>query len=494
MISDLDFVSPESCGIPSENILKFIEILEYNKINIHSFMMARGGKIFAEAYVKPFDEHFLHRLYSSSKTVVALAVGKLITEGKLHYDDRLADIFRDFIEIELDEYQKEATVLDALTMTLPYMPGSKDTKELRDTWTADCFNRTRGIRPSGAFFTYGDGANLLAVAVELITGKSFVEYLRPEFDKIGVSRDIWCAKDPEGYAWGGSAVICNLRDFAAIGEFVMNKGAVGGEQLISREYMERATSMQIDNLHKPNYSPYKTEGYGYLTWITKEGFAMRGAACQNVFCFPEKNLLFACQADTWASGVGGDAPHNDILYQAFKFLVYDCAGEALPEGESTKILAERLKCINPPSFGAAHSDFEREINGVTYILDENPMGWKYFKLDFSGDEGTLTYENARGVKKISFGCGYRMRGSFPETHYYDKQKGVPAGRGLDTLSVAEWRLDNVLLLRVNLIDTGFGSIFFHFTFVGDRVALNADRMAEFALNDYHGLCGGARLT
>ena len=44
-------------------------------------MIVVGGKIIVEGYFPPFDKDFLHRLYSSTKTYVAIAVGMLVTEG-----------------------------------------------------------------------------------------------------------------------------------------------------------------------------------------------------------------------------------------------------------------------------------------------------------------------------------------------------------------------------------------------------------------------------
>ena len=63
MIKDLVYLSPEAAGVPSSKILEFIENIEEMRINLHSFIMARNGKIFAEGYYKPIDENFLHRIY-----------------------------------------------------------------------------------------------------------------------------------------------------------------------------------------------------------------------------------------------------------------------------------------------------------------------------------------------------------------------------------------------------------------------------------------------
>ena len=67
---DVDYITPEQAGIPSENIAKYIDILEKNRLATHNVIMARGENIFCEGYWKPFHNNFLHRMYSVSKSFV----------------------------------------------------------------------------------------------------------------------------------------------------------------------------------------------------------------------------------------------------------------------------------------------------------------------------------------------------------------------------------------------------------------------------------------
>ena len=159
------------------------------------------------------------------------------------------------------------------------------------------------------------------VLVEKLTGKTFLEYLRPIFDKIGVSKDIWCVRSPDGYAWGGSGVICTLRDFAKFAELLLYKGECKGEQLLPKWYMEKATSKQISNIRDNHFTMQRTQGYGYQIWITKQGFAMLGMGSQFAFCFPEKNLLFVCQGDTQSdSDSEGDYIYENFVHEIYEYL------------------------------------------------------------------------------------------------------------------------------------------------------------------------------
>ena len=76
-------VSPESVGISSKEVLKFIQTLDRYHFCTHSFIMARGMDIFAEGYYAPFHKDFKHRMYSVSKSFVSVAVGLAVEDGLL---------------------------------------------------------------------------------------------------------------------------------------------------------------------------------------------------------------------------------------------------------------------------------------------------------------------------------------------------------------------------------------------------------------------------
>ena len=56
MVNDLIYVTPEEEGLSSKNVVKFIRRLREMRINIHSFMLVRNGRIMTEAYYKPFTK------------------------------------------------------------------------------------------------------------------------------------------------------------------------------------------------------------------------------------------------------------------------------------------------------------------------------------------------------------------------------------------------------------------------------------------------------
>ena len=87
--------TPEQAGIPSASIEKYLRKLAEGRLVMHDVLVARDGKLCYEAYWKPFDPEFRHRLYSCSKSFVSVAIGMLIERGQLSLEDKCVDFFSD---------------------------------------------------------------------------------------------------------------------------------------------------------------------------------------------------------------------------------------------------------------------------------------------------------------------------------------------------------------------------------------------------------------
>ena len=324
-MNDFEFCLPEEEGLASEKVIEFIDYIKRTRINLHSFMLLRHGKVLVEAYYKPFDKYTKSRLYSCSKSIVSLAVGLAVDNGLISLN---APIISYFPEIKKpDPQMASVTVKDVLTMTVPQWatsyrrlpdePGNSIV--LNSGWTEAFFSSRFSIeKPAGKLFLYNSAASyILCDLVKHISGKDFLEYLRPVFDKIGVSKDIECVLSPDGVEWGSSGVICTMRDFAKIGSLILEKGSFKGEQLISREYMEAATSKQIDTVFDGGAMP-KHYGYGYQIWDEPFGYGLHGLGSQFAFCFPDKDFLFVCNSNT----------ENSAGYRQAE--LYDAAARLVP--------------------------------------------------------------------------------------------------------------------------------------------------------------------
>lgn len=87
-------VTPESTGISSKGILNFLDRIEENQIELHSFMVIRHGQCAAKGWWKPYDEKFRHPLYSFSKSLTATAIGLQSRRESYRWMRKLSISFR----------------------------------------------------------------------------------------------------------------------------------------------------------------------------------------------------------------------------------------------------------------------------------------------------------------------------------------------------------------------------------------------------------------
>ena len=89
---------------------------------------------------------------------------------------------------------------------------------------------------------------MLSCAIEKRAGMNLKDYLEPRlFDKLGITNPVWTT-DPLGHVHAANGLYSNIDELGAhwTNAFLMN-GRFHGEQVVPSEYLEQATTKQIDN-------------------------------------------------------------------------------------------------------------------------------------------------------------------------------------------------------------------------------------------------------
>ena len=484
--SNIDLtLSPERYGISSADITKVVETLADEGLSMHSMLVMKDGQVIAEGYADPYDENSLHRMYSTSKSFVSMAIGVLEAEGKISIYDTIDKYFPEYVTEDTDSRITGARIVDLLMMASPYdkVASCGDGQE---DWIEAFFAGLddRYMKQPGTTFRYDTGAtHILGTIVERETGMDFLEYLKQNaLLEIGFSEETWCVKAPEGYAWGGSGVMCTTRDVALFANLVMNKGEYNGKQLLPREYVEAATSYQIATKEAEGDSDYYGRGYGYQIWIHPYGFSFMGMGGQQVYCVPEKNLLIAFTADNQ-----GNDDATGIVYNAIVDNIIKKVSDK-PLGDNPEAYVEMLDALEnmeiPYVSGKDTSKRISMIDGKTYVCNESGAKITSFRLDFDGDEGVLTYDTPRGEKVLRFGINKNVECILDEPQYYGDTIGTPNGKGYRSLCSGAWRSDTIFILKVQVIDDYCGNMTLVFNFAGTSPTLTGTKTAEWFLNEY----------
>ena len=496
MRNDFERISPEQAGIPSGEILAYMQELCAERLCLHDLMIFRGGRLIYEAYWKPMDRSFLHRQYSCSKSFTSVAVGAAIGEGLLRLDSRVKDFFPDKVPGNLHPYLERVTIRDLLRMSTCFTWGAYY-KPSDPDW-ADTWFRAKPSHAPGRVFNYDTaGTTMLCMILRRVTGMEMLDYLRRKvLDPIGFDPEgqSFCVETPCGHHWGGSGVVCTNYDFARFALFCMNYGRWDDHQLVPEDYMRAATSKQIDI--QLDQSDRKNCGYGYQFWILPEGgFSMNGMGCQFAVCYPKQELLLVTHGYEELASIA-----KPLIFEGFARHILPCVNRPLPEDAAQvgalQAFTDGLRMAVPE--GAGDNPLAERFGGQTFRFEEeNDLGWRTARFSFGEQGGSLLYENATGSHRLDFAFGGQARQPFPETHYFGRRIGQPGGRGYNCFVSAAWAertcdgcCSDTLAVWCQICDTYLAELRMEFCFGPGELTVRMRNHAEWFLEGYSGFAAG----
>jgi CubicO group peptidase (beta-lactamase class C family) len=128
------------------------------------------------------------------------------------------------------------------------------------------------------------------------------EYLTPRlWQPMGAEADATWISYPDGTDEGLGAFNATLRDYGRLGVLLANDGAIGGKQIIPKDYLLEATDW---HRHPEAFRPRVATpffGYGYQFWLfpgETRRFALFGVYGQAIFVDPELKLVMVTTAAT----------------------------------------------------------------------------------------------------------------------------------------------------------------------------------------------------
>ncbi len=268
--------------------VSFTEFLTATSTN--SLLVVRDGELIHEWYREGVTATTAQSSWSVAKSVVSLLVGRAIEAGRLREDDRLADILP---ELATGTDYDRVTVRELLDMTSGvdvsenYNPLWPFTGTARMYLTEDLPGFLAAHRRTA--FTPGSRADYRSVDTQLlgailarVDGRSVGEQLAQDiWDPIGAQDEARWNLDREG---GVEKAFCCLnataRDFAKIGQLVLDDGLVGERRIVPSAWLTRIStpvSEPIEGWHyaaqwwRPPGAPHPELAavgvYGQYIWI-----------------------------------------------------------------------------------------------------------------------------------------------------------------------------------------------------------------------------------
>lgn len=405
--------TPESQGVPSEAILKFIDGCEKtfdagDLGAMHGFVIVRHGKVIAEGNWKPFDTlNETHMLYSHSKSFTSSAIGLLADRGKIDLDERIVDIFSNEVPAKVSENLAQLRVRDLLTMNV----GKKD-HLLRDggDWVKEFLSKDFFRKPGTGFKYDSDATYMLAAIVEKKSGMKMMDYLQKNmFDQIGIAK-AWTTCSPQGIPCGGWGMNMTTRELARFGQLYLNRGDWDGKRVLSSDWVSLATTRQTWSgwqnvgVKALGEGTDWEQGYGFQFWRCRHGaYRADGAGGQYTVVIPEKDMVVSAHA-----GLGDFPKELDLIWDNLLPVLKDAPLAENPSAQ--KKLADRLAklAIKPVEFARAR----KWTTPFEFSLRENSRGFKSVRFDPKDGGGCIcTLVTRAGEQKFPAGTGEWQKGS-----------------------------------------------------------------------------------
>ncbi|MFT5183423.1 MAG: CubicO group peptidase (beta-lactamase class C family) [Flavobacteriales bacterium] len=223
-----------------------------------------------ERYWDGYDEHTYSNSFSMAKSMTSMAVGVAMDEGLIAGPQaKLGDYVPAFAE----GLNSELTIEHLLTMSsgIDYGESYSDPfgYQAKAYYGRDLEGETMryGVakKPGEEWKYEGGNTVLLSLALEEATGKKLSEYFSEKiWSKIGAEQDaFWNLDDAGGLEKSFSAVYASARDYARLGQLVLDSGRWHGQQLISEEYLKNAWTP----VHIPDPEGKDVVNYGWQWWL-----------------------------------------------------------------------------------------------------------------------------------------------------------------------------------------------------------------------------------
>ncbi len=263
-----------------------------------ALVMVRGGEIIAEAYAPGITPDTPLLGWSMGKSVTAILLGLLERDGELNVDEtalfpQWQDSPRTAISVE-----NLLQMSSGLAWVEEYTPGTDVSRMLASEASASALALDKALQDQpGTRFYYSSGTtNLLARLLSNRLGgtQATVEFVFQRlFEPLGMHRSVF-ELDASGVLVGSSYPYFSARDWARLGQLLLNEGELNGYRLLSADWVHRAISPNAsDNDPRYGYQIWLNGGGDSLRWpdLPEDSYAMQGNRGQIVLVIPSLDTV-----------------------------------------------------------------------------------------------------------------------------------------------------------------------------------------------------------
>ena len=288
--------------------------------NTRAFLVAHRGKVVAEAYGQGADADTPLLGWSMAKSLTAIMLANLEYHEELDLD--AAPEF----ELWAGDERSQIRISDMLTMTdglafsEEYNPGDDATAMLfTEPSSSDFVMDKAALHAPGSRFNYSSGtANLLArIYFEKAGGNqgNYDAYMESIHQVLAFQNAIF-EVDASGVFMGSSYLYASARDWARIGQLMLNGGTINGARIMTEDWVSRATTPNTsENQRAYGYQWWLNRGNEELRWsdMPADAYSAQGNRQQYLMVIPSLDLVIVRLG--WTAG---GYPVNEIFSEIIR--------------------------------------------------------------------------------------------------------------------------------------------------------------------------------
>lgn len=263
-----------------------------------ALLLVHQGKIVAEAYAEGYHSDSIFLGWSMSKSVTGLLAGQLALEGKLDVDE--SHLFS-----EWQDGRQHITIRQLMNMTDGldyeelYEPGGTAPAMLFQTPDSAEFMKQRNlITPVGEHYRYSSGSTNLVMDIVMQrtaeTRAHAIQIITQKFLQPLAFSPVVFEVDGAGLLMGSSYMYSTARNWAKLGQLMLNGGEINGTRLVSEQWVRDSVQYnQAKNRDDYGYFWWLNSRENYARWpsLPENTYSSMGSRDQRVTVIPDQELV-----------------------------------------------------------------------------------------------------------------------------------------------------------------------------------------------------------
>jgi CubicO group peptidase (beta-lactamase class C family) len=289
-------------------------------------IVLKDGQIVLERYGLGRTDKDSWYAFSVTKSVTAILAGAAVQDGYIKSMD--AQVTDYIPELKGSAYDG-VTVRQLFTMTSGVKWSEDYVDPNSDVFRAGkcCYEPNvnpivsymrrlpRAAEPGTKYNYSTSETDIAGILLSNAVGKPMSEYLSEKlWQPYGMEADANWVVDRFGRDRGGTGISMTLRDYARLGQFVLDGGKASGAQVLPPGWLADATRAQV-TFPTPEGSAV---GYGYFWWIYKDAQGAVGSDGQAIFVYPQDKIVIAINSAWPAPNTPEMRQARDAFVQALR--------------------------------------------------------------------------------------------------------------------------------------------------------------------------------